>query len=164
MILDGIPLVRADGSSNDTSPSSSLIVLVFSASWCPDCTRFIPRLAEACKAERGGDPAPADIVLVSSDRSRDDMHKYMRECLGDWRAVNFDGSHRAALKKRLGVCAASEMGELGIDSASRKDGIPTVAVFRNSDGALVTLAGVRDVEEAGAGVFRRWKLAAAALE
>lgn len=44
--------------------------------------------------------------------------------------------------------------------ADRKGGIPTLAVFRSSDGELLTMDGVKDVKEAGAGAVDRWEAAA----
>lgn len=43
--------------------------------------------------------------------------------------------------------------------ADRKSGLPTVAVLRASDGLLLTLNGVKDVEEAGGGAVERWQRA-----
>lgn len=45
-------------------------------------------------------------------------------------------------------------------SADRKGGIPTLAVFRASDGVLLTMEGVNDIVSAGAGAIDRWEAAA----
>lgn len=45
-------------------------------------------------------------------------------------------------------------------SADRKGGIPTLAVFRAADGELLTMDGVGDVNQAGAGAVDRWEAAA----
>lgn len=52
------------------------------------------------------------------------------------------------------------MTALGISPSDRKGGIPTLAVFRASDGVLLTMDGVNDVNEAGAGAVDRWEAAA----
>ncbi|CAM9686717.1 unnamed protein product [Choristocarpus tenellus] len=155
----GIPLVNSGGQpfSIPQAPAP-LTAILFAARWCPDCTSFIPRLVEASKE---GMARKAEIVFVSSDRSKEDMYGYMRDCLEDWPAVTFDGTHRAKLKRKLGTCAGAEMAELEMDRSSRKYGIPTIAVFRTSDGALITMDGVRDVEEAGSRAFELWEAAAA---
>lgn len=54
------------------------------------------------------------------------------------------------------------MSTLGISPAERKGGVPTVAVFRAADGLLLTMDGVRDVGQAGAGAVDLWEAAAAA--
>lgn len=53
----------------------------------------------------------------------------------------------------------SEMPDLGITAAARKGGIPTLAVFRAADGALLTMDGVHDVRIHGAGAVDRWQAA-----
>lgn len=50
-----------------------------------------------------------------------------------------------------------------MSSSDRKGGIPTLAVFRSSDGALVTMDSVTDVNEAGAEAVGRWKAATTAM-
>ena len=62
--------------------------------------------------------------------------------------------------RRFGACAGSEMSALGMTSADRKGGIPTLAVFRAADGELLTMDGVDDVNQAGAGAVDRWEEAA----
>lgn len=42
-------------------------------------------------------------------------------------------------------------------SSARKGGIPTLAVFRASDGVLLTMDGVSDINQAGAGAVDRWE-------
>lgn len=54
------------------------------------------------------------------------------------------------------------MSTLGITSSDRKGGIPTLAVFRASDGVLLTMDGVDDINRAGAGAIDGWEAAAAA--
>ena len=63
--------------------------------------------------------------------------------------------------RRYGVCAGSERSQLGMTSADRKGGVPTLVVFRASDGALLTMDGVSDINQAGAGAVDRWEAAAA---
>ncbi|CAM9244399.1 unnamed protein product [Hapterophycus canaliculatus] len=129
--------------------------------WCfaiTDCVSFVPSLVEAYK---GFTPGKVDVVFVSSDRSADHQRRYMEEALHpDWPAVTFEGDHRADLKRRFGACAGSEMSALGMSYADRKGGIPTLAVFRASDGVLLTMNGVGDVEQAGSGAVDRWEAAA----
>lgn len=52
---------------------------------------------------------------------------------------------------------------LNMTSADRKGGIPTLAVFRASDGVLLTMEGVNDIVSAGVGAIDRWEAAAAAV-
>lgn len=52
------------------------------------------------------------------------------------------------------------MSTLGMTSSDRKGGVPTLAVFRAADGVLLTMDGVGDVNQAGAGAVDRWEEAA----
>ncbi|CBJ30089.1 conserved unknown protein [Ectocarpus siliculosus] len=158
-ILDGVPLFLAKaGAATPPSLNAPLLCLFFSSQWCPDCVRFVPSLVEAFK---GFKPGQADIVFISSDRSEELQRRYMEEVLhADWPAVTFDGEHRADLKRRFGACAGSEVTALGMSPSDRKGGIPTLAVFRASDGVLLTMNGVDDVNQAGAGAVDRWEAAA----
>eukprot|EP00752_Nemacystus_decipiens_P017820 g15977.t1 len=157
-ILDGIPLFLAKAGAGTPTPSAPLLCLFYSAQWCPDCVSFVPSLVEAFN---GFKPGKADIVFVSSDRSADLQRRYMEEALHpDWPAVAFEGDHRADLKRRFGACAGSEMTALGMTYSDRKGGIPTLAVFRAADGVLLTMDGVSDINQAGAGAVDRWEEAA----
>ncbi|CAM9178062.1 unnamed protein product [Pylaiella littoralis] len=158
-ILDGIPLFLAKTGAAAPEPRAPLLCLFFSSQWCPDCVRFVPSLVEAYKAFK---PGQVDIVFISSDRSADLQRRYMEEALHpNWAAVEFEGDHRADLKRRFGACAGSEVSTLGMSRADRKGGIPTLAVFRASDGVLLTMDGVDDVNQAGHAAVDRWEAAAA---
>ena len=71
-------------------------------------------------------------------------------------------SQTVDLTRRFGVCAGAEVSELGMTYADRKEGIPTLAVFRASDEVLLTMNGVDNVMAAGAGAVDRWEAAASA--
>lgn len=47
-----------------------------------------------------------------------------------------------------------------MNSSDRKGGIPTLAVFRATDGVLLTMDGVDDINQAGTGAADRWEDAA----
>lgn len=114
------------------------------------------------EAYKGFKPGQADVVFVSSDRSEALQRKNMEEeHHPDWPAVTFEGDFRADLKRRYGVCAGSERSQLGMSSADRKGGVPTLVVLRASDGTLLTMDGVADINQAGAGAVDRWEAAAA---
>merc|ERR1712211_211266 len=66
-------------------PSGKDIILIyFSAHWCPPCRGFTPILKDFYEeVESEG----VEIIFVSSDRSPADMISYMKESHGDWLAV-----------------------------------------------------------------------------
>merc|ERR1712013_942318 len=69
-LLAGVNLVRADGSPGTIHPSCQLLLLYFSAHWCPPCKQFTPILRDFYQeVEDQG----VEIIFVSSDRSPSEM-------------------------------------------------------------------------------------------
>ena len=92
-------LVNSKGEKKVTSTLSlekkDLILLYFSASWCPPCQKFTPLLSsfytECCV------PNKVEIVFVSSDRDVDSFQKYHAKM--PWLAMPIDGTYN--LKQEL---------------------------------------------------------------
>ncbi len=129
------------------------LLLYFSASWCPPCRGFTPKL----KAwyEQTAKTSPIEVVWVSSDDSQKEWEAYGQK-MAAYLAVPFaDVGTRTKLKQELGVCAGKEQATVGVKE--RKRGIPTLAVVR-PDGTLVTLEGDEQVEKHGVEVLKEWGL------
>ena len=109
----------------------------FSAHWCPPCRTFTPKLVKAYNEmqEKGYD---FELVFVSSDRSEDDMYKYMEETNMPWLAVPHGSKTAAKLKERFGI-----------------RGIPTLVIL-DEEGEKVTQNGRRDVSVSGADAYEKW--------
>ncbi|KAL5482187.1 hypothetical protein EMCRGX_G022482 [Ephydatia muelleri] len=82
--------------------SNQLIGLYFSASWCPPCQKFLPKLIMFYKymKELGN---PFEIVYVSSDHTEEDMQKYMQEKEVPWVAVKFNHPAAERLRRQFGI-------------------------------------------------------------
>ncbi|MCH2132200.1 MAG: redoxin domain-containing protein [Phycisphaerales bacterium] len=102
MSMVGPTLVNGAG---EVVPSSVLadkenVLLYFSAKWCPPCRAFTPTLVKYF------DDHAADgnftVILVSSDRSSDDMAKYMSDYKMNFYAVPFDRVSASGIKKTYG--------------------------------------------------------------
>lgn len=62
----------------DTVNSTKHYVLYFSASWCPPCRKFTPKLVEFYKnSPKAG--KEFEVIFVSNDNSEKDMEAYMQE-------------------------------------------------------------------------------------
>merc|ERR1711879_519191 len=86
-ILKTLNLIKADGTkkpSSDALAGKDIILIYFSAHWCPPCRGFTPILKDFYEEVDG-----VEIIFVSSDQSQDAMVSYMKESHGDWWAVEY---------------------------------------------------------------------------
>ncbi|MFP6892619.1 MAG: thioredoxin-like domain-containing protein, partial [Opitutales bacterium] len=63
--------------------SGKYVGLYFSASWCPPCRTFTPRLVEFHKANKD----KFEVLLVSADNSEKAQANYMKKYMMPWLAV-----------------------------------------------------------------------------
>merc|ERR1712106_1174419 len=129
--LAGQQLLRKDEKvvSADTAlEEKKIIAFYFSAHWCPPCRLFTPMLAEFyCDLVGGGEPF--EIVFVSSDKSAEELMGYMKECHGDWLAVQHGTVLGQDLKKKYVV---------------------------TREGDIISKNGRSEVAEKGPQVFQKW--------
>lgn len=107
----------------------------FSASWCPPCQRFTPKLSDAyakhLKAKN------LEIVFVSADRDAEAFSSYFSKM--PWLAVGYDDKQLKDMYNDL----------LDVE------GIPTLAIF-SPDGELITEEAVGNVLEDTEGAAFPW--------
>ena len=123
-IGDDTPLVSAaDGAVVRGLPESAspVVALLFSASWCPACARFEPLFADFCDDLADGD---LQVVLVSRDKSEADMQAALR-------AAHVPPSWLALAHAERDLARKLELA-LGVTT------VPSLAVLRRSDGAVVS--------------------------
>ena len=111
--------------------------LYFSASWCPPCRTFTPKLVEFHKANKG----KFEVLLVSADNSEKAQANYMKKYMMPWLAVKHQSIAANLLVKKMGV-----------------SGIPYLVVLA-PDGSVVTKDGRGDVDSMGDKAFLKWKSA-----
>lgn len=115
-LLKNIMLIKADECkvpSNEILAGKSFICLYFSAHWCPDMTPIGNRIGSSnIVPNRGFTPIlkefydqvkteGVEIIFISSDESHDDMIGYMKECHGNWCAVEHGSAIAKGLKDRF---------------------------------------------------------------
>lgn len=88
-------LVRAEGSrisrvSSDDMAPKDYYAIYYSASWCPPCRKFTPKLVDFYKSEQRKNAEKFEIIYVSSDRSEGDMEDYIKDYDMAWPALDFD--------------------------------------------------------------------------
>jgi len=159
-LLRSAELVHVGGAAPSSSPllgfdalKGKVLLLYFSASWCPPCRRFTPMLKSFY--EEVAKKSPVEVVWVSSDDSQKEWNEYGSK-MASYLAVPYANvALRTKLKQGLVVCAGKEQGTVGVEK--RKRGIPTLAVIK-PDGTLLTLEGDVQVEKKGADVLQEWGL------
>ena len=101
--LIGPTLVMADGTevASNTLADTENVLLYFTAKWCGPCRKFTPALVEFAKANADADAFT--IVVVSSDRKKDDLFKYMTDYGMAFPAVPFERRDSSGIKKAWGA-------------------------------------------------------------
>ena len=117
--------------------SGKYVGLYFSASWCPPCRTFTPKLVEFHNANK----AKFEVLLVSADNSEKAQANYMKKYMMPWLAVKHQSIAANSLVKKMGV-----------------SGIPFLVIL-DPDGSVVTKDGRGDVDSIGSKAFLKWKSA-----
>jgi len=137
-IIKGSSLVKADESTkpvDEALAGKDIVLVYFSAHWCPPCRRFTPILKNFYQdaSEKG-----VELIFVSSDRSKEDMLNYMKESHGDWYAFEH----------------GSKIGEK-LNKTFRVSGIPTLVALK-TDGTIIDRDARGSIEK-GASIISEWK-------
>ena len=127
--------------ASEALQGKAVVVLYFSAHWCPPCRGFTPVLKDFFKeiVSKHGDGSLA-IIFVSSDRTAVDREAYFKEEHGDWLAVPYDDIETSTDLKRK--CDVS--------------GIPKLVVV-NSKGQPIHENAITDVkQEQPDAAYKKW--------
>ncbi len=92
--------VTADGKRAEIERlvDKPLVLVYFSAHWCPPCRKFTPELVEYYGKNGGG--TAFEVLFVSSDKDQEAMMGYMTEAAMPWVAMQWGSSKIAAMKKK----------------------------------------------------------------
>ncbi|MDA0722787.1 MAG: thioredoxin family protein [Verrucomicrobia bacterium] len=115
--------------------SGKYVGLYFSASWCPPCRTFTPKLVEFHKANK----EKFEVLLVSADNSEKAQANYMKKYMMPWLAVKHQSIAANLLVKKMEV-----------------SGIPFLVIL-GPDGSVVTKDGRDDVNSMGNKALLKWK-------
>mmetsp|Transcript_15429 Transcript_15429/g.19578 ORF Transcript_15429/g.19578 Transcript_15429/m.19578 type:complete len:223 (-) Transcript_15429:56-724(-) len=136
--------VGNNASTSAVMKGKDLVLLYFSASWCPPCRNFTPKLAEfytqVCTTNG------VEIVYISSDQDEASFNEYFGKM--PWASLPVFGS--SAIKQKLA-------------DSLKISGLPTLVVldvntgFFISDNARFDVAGVCGNEENSKSLIESWK-------
>jgi nucleoredoxin len=113
------------------------IGIYFTASWCPPCRAFTPDLVKAYN-QLQTEGKPFEVVLVTSDRDKAAMEKYMKDYDMPFVAVPFGDKRIDALKKKFTVT-----------------GIPKFVVIDDA-GQTLSADARGEISARGAAAFDKW--------
>ena len=139
---DNLHIKGSDGKKTDVSTDSHLankVVLVyFSAHWCPPCRQFTPSLGTFYKNLQSKSQTPFEIVFASSDRDEASFNEYY----GEMPFASIPFSNRAAKEK--------------LSSSLGVSGIPMLVVL-DTDGSVLSKKGRNLVSSDPEGEKFPWK-------
>jgi len=125
--------------NDEVIPSSqlggALLGLYFSASWCPPCRSFTPKLIDFYNNNNNS----LRIVLMGLDRSEAQRESYYKKTKMPWSSVPFDSPIPDALAEELGV-----------------SGIPALVII-NASGEIVSTDGVSEVLSNPSDALGEWE-------
>jgi thiol-disulfide isomerase/thioredoxin len=105
-------------SIDDALQQKKIVMLYFSASWCPPCKQFTPMLAKFYNEMKAAKRS-LEIVFVSADRDVGSFQEYLKH-EHPWTAIPYDSPSRTQASGYFQV-----------------NGIPRLIVFNGSTGAIV---------------------------
>jgi len=129
--IDEVSLFRLESGGSvpyELKRETTHVAYYFSAFWCPPCRKATPPLVEEYQRMRDAAVMPVEMVLVSADRTEQEMMAYMENYGMKWPAVKF--------------------GSQSILDGYAADGIPhLVIVERKSGKALAYGTGPSEIEK-----------------
>jgi thiol-disulfide isomerase/thioredoxin len=88
-------MIRADGSVAvfEKGKEPDYFVFYFSASWCPPCRAYTPKLVTFYEGQQGkgkAEGASFEVILIGEDNNQEAMLAYMRDYKMTWLAMEFE--------------------------------------------------------------------------
>lgn len=114
-----------------------IVLLYFSAHWCPPCRTFTPKLKEFYN-QVNSDSKKMEVIFISCDNTKEEYESYYSEM--PWLSVPFEATtFRDALSQKYGVA-----------------GIPSLILIDKTGNMLKDNCRM-DVTNKGPGVIEEWR-------
>ena len=132
-------VVGKDGAKVELASAlkGKIVLLYFSAHWCPPCRQFTPELIRVYKQWKASN-ADVELIFVSSDQDDEAFSEYYSEM--PWLTVDF----------------AAEEARQSVNEKFSIRSIPTLAVLTH-DGHIITKDGRADVSKLKEAALDQWK-------
>jgi len=129
-------LLSHEGKKVKTSALKDKFVgIYFSASWCPPCRTFTPKLVEF----RNQNKEQFEVVFVSSDGSEEDQFKYIKKANMKWLTLPNGSDAGSAIAQKFAI-----------------QGIPSLVIV-SPDGQVISKNGRGDVTRSPSSALAQWK-------
>ena len=133
-------LLSHEGKKVKTSALTDKFVgIYFSASWCPPCRTFTPKLVDF----RNQNQDQFEVVFVSSDGSQEDQFKYIKKANMKWLTLPNGSDAGSAIAKKFAI-----------------RGIPSLVIV-SPEGKVISKNGRGDVTKSPSSALEQWKQLAA---
>ncbi|CAL2031185.1 unnamed protein product [Caenorhabditis brenneri] len=102
--LNGVTLKNREGTELNAVEhlKGKVIGLYFSASWCPPCRLFTPKLKEFFEEIKKSHPE-FEVIFVSRDRNSSDLVGYFEDHQGEWTYIPFGSDKILELMQKYEV-------------------------------------------------------------
>ena len=121
----------------ETLKCKDIILFLFTASWCPSCAMFLPKIKEIFElAEQK--KTRMEIIYVNCEPERRKMEEYFMKEHGNWYALPYDSFKNKELHLRYNITY-----------------VPEVVALKH-DGTIITKTGCHEIQEAGSNVLLTW--------
>jgi len=129
---------RSTVSPSDALSGKDVVMLYFSAHWCPPCRQFTPKLIDLYNKLKKDETKNMELVFCSLDNDEDQYKEYTSDM--PWLCMPFEAPES---KKLAGKYNAQ--------------GIPHLVVVNGTDGTVITYKGTEEVRGDANGTNFPWK-------
>lgn len=130
-----------------------MILVYFSAHWCPPCRAFTPKLIETYRKIKEKENA-FEVIFVSSDRDEASFDDYFSSM--PWMALPFGDERKQSLKRRFKVDGIPLLVAIGPTGKTITTEARELIMFHGADAYPFTEERVKEIETHYAEMTKGW--------
>jgi len=128
---------RSTSTPSDALAGKEVVMLYFSAHWCPPCRQFTPKLITLYEKLQS-DSKSVELVFCSLDKNKEEYDKYTSEM--PWLCMPFEATESKKMARKY-----------------KADGIPHLVVVDGVSGEVITKNGTAEVQMDADGQKYPWR-------